>query len=256
MSSKNIFELYEEIYDDLKFITSSDIKSKIIISLKEGQKKLSDLKDEVHMNSSTVLHSMSQLESRGLISREFQGYSLSQTGEMVALNLINVINALFLAKKNKDFWLNCDLSGIPQYLINELGFLREYTIESPFTNLLACNELLQEPKDLKIIIPSLNFGEVFLEMYNKNLDINLILNENLEELLKKSDTEWNRILSAENLRLWKTNSKLALISTDQFMLLNLPLTNGKYDNKFLVSKSNEGIKWGNKLFNYYLSHVK
>lgn len=256
MSSKNIFEIYEEIGDDLKFITSSDIKSKIIISLKEGQKKLSDLKDDVHMNSSTVLHSMSQLESRGLIIREFQGYSLSQTGEMVALNFISVINFLSLAKKNKNFWLNCDLSGIPHDLINELGYLKEYAIKSPFTNSLEYNELLQKCKYLKLIIPSLNFREVILETYNKNLDINLILNEKLEDLIKKSDTELNRMLSAENLRLWKTNSKLALISTDKFMLLNLPLTNGKYNDKFLVSKSKKGIKLGNDLFNYYLNQIK
>ncbi|MGF7117812.1 helix-turn-helix transcriptional regulator [Methanobacterium oryzae] len=256
MSSKNIFEIYEEIGDDLKFIASSDIKSKIIISLKEGQKKLSDLKDEVHMNSSTVLHSMSQLESRGLIIREFQGYSLSQTGEMVALNFISVINSLSLAKKNKDFWLNCDLSVIPHDLINELSNLKEYKIEPLFTNLREYNELLDGSKYLKIIIPSLNFFDVFSKSYNENLDIDLILNENLENLIKKSYSESNRIISAENLRLWKTNSKLALIITNQFMLLNLPLNNGKCNDDFLVSKSKEGIKWGDKLFNHYLSQVK
>lgn len=255
MSLKNIFEIYEEIGDNLKFIVSSDIKSKIIISLKEGQKKLSDLKDEVHMNSSTVLHSMSQLESRGLIIREFQGYSLSQTGEMVALNLVSVINSLYLAKKNKDFWLNCDWSEIPPDLSNEFLNLKEYTIESLFTNLLEYNELLKKSEYLKIIIPSLNFFDIFSKTYNENLDIDLILNENLEELIK-TDTELNRIFSAENLKIWKTNSKLALISTDQFMLLNLPLTNGKYDDEFLVSKSKEGIKLGNSLFNYYLSQFK
>jgi predicted transcriptional regulator len=102
MASEDIFVLYEEIKDDLKFITSSDIRAKIIISLKEGQKKLGDLKDEVHMRSSSILHSMSQLESRNLIVREFQSYSLSQTGKMVAIILIDIVDSFSLMKKHKD----------------------------------------------------------------------------------------------------------------------------------------------------------
>jgi hypothetical protein len=90
-------------------------------------------------------------------------------------NLINVINALSLAKKNKDFWLNCDLNGIPQYLINELGCLKEYKIKSQFTNLLPCNELLQKSKEMKIIIDGMkeefisNIVHHFSNKYNMTI---------------------------------------------------------------------------------------
>ena len=128
MAPEDIFELYDEIKDDLKFITSSDIRAKIIISLKEGPKKLGDLKDEVHMRSSSILHSMSQLENKNLISREFRSYSLSQTGEMIAIILIDMVNSFSLMRTHEDFWLNHEINEIPEDLVGKIDCLGDFKV--------------------------------------------------------------------------------------------------------------------------------
>ncbi|MGB9979138.1 helix-turn-helix transcriptional regulator [Methanobacterium sp.] len=261
MAPDDIFELYGEIKDDLKFITSSDIRAKIIISLKEGPKKLGDLKDEVHMRSSSILHSMSQLESKNLIIREFQSYSLSQTGEMTATIIINMVNSFSLIKTNEDFWLNHKINEIPESLMDEIDYLGDFKVinssisdspeQSPF------KELLLNSKVIKGIISPLIIYDEF-EVVNKKEDVHIILANNaLNDIIEGLNSQKNTIIT-ENIKLWKINDdlKLVLIVTDNFMLLNLPKVQENDSISYLISETEKSIEWGNKLFNYYLSQAE
>jgi predicted transcriptional regulator len=258
MAPEDIFELYEEIKEDLKFITSSDIRAKIIISLKEGPKKLGDLKNEVHMRSSSILHSMSQLETKNLITREFQSYSLSQTGEMAATVLIDMVNSFYLIKENENFWLNHDINEIPEDLMGKIDDLSGFKIITfpDFSEQSPFKELLLDSKVIKGIISPLIIYEE-LEVVNKKEDIHLILaNNNSNEIIEK--LKFQDISITENIKLWKINSnlKLILIVTDNFILLNLPQVLKNDSISYLISETEESIKWGNKLFNYYLKQAE
>lgn len=259
MDLDNIFKPYEEIKNDLKFITSSDVRAKIIISLKEGPKKLGELKDEVHVNSSAILHNMSQLENKNLIIKEFQDYSLSPTGKITAINLISMMNAIYLLKNNKDFLLNHDLKEIPTCLFNEIECL-EYLeiVKSHFNDILyAYSDQISESEYIKCIIP---FSEVIDEficnVLYQNIDSHIILpKKTLNDIIKKINLKKSKILDKkDNLKLTiHNNLKLVLILTDNFLLLNLPEKNGKNDFKTnLVCQGEDAVYWGNKLFDYYL----
>ncbi|MCZ3365063.1 MULTISPECIES: helix-turn-helix transcriptional regulator [Methanobacterium] len=258
MAPEDIFELYEEIKEDLKFITSSDIRAKIIISLKEGPKKLGDLKNEVHMRSSSILHSMSQLETKNLITREFQSYSLSQTGEMAATVLIDMVNSFYLIKENENFWLNHDINEIPEDLMGKIDDLSGFKIITfpDFSKQSPFKELLLDSKVIKgIISPLIIYDE--LEVVNKKEDIHLILvNNNSNEVIEKLKVQ--DISITENIKLWKINGnlKLILIVTDNFILLNLPQVLKNDSSSYLISETEESIEWGNKLFNYYLNQAE
>lgn len=259
MAPKDIFELYEEIKDDLKFITSSDIRAKIVISLNEGPKKLGDLKDEVHMRSSSILHSMSQLEAKNLITREFQNYSLSQTGEMSAIVLMEMVNSLYLIKSNEEFWLNHKINEIPEYLMDKIDCLGNFKViksslsdspeQSPF------NELLLGSKVIKGIISPLIIQDE-LGVVDKKEDVCIILADgNLNEVIAGFNLQKD---TTENIKLWKIKEdlKLILIVTDKFILLNLPPAHKNDSISYLMSETEESIKWGNKLFKYYLSQAE
>lgn len=261
MASENIFELYGEIKDDLKFITSSDIRAKIIISLKEGQKKLGDLKDDVHMRSSSILHSMSQLESRNLIIREFQSYSLSQTGEMAAISIIDMVNSFSLTNKHKDFWLSHEINEIPENLIGKIDCLGDFKVLrsslTDFPDQSIFKELFLESKVVKGILSPLIIHDE-LNVINEKENIRLILaNSSLNEVLKRENLKNTGTI--ENIKLWKLKNdlKLVLVVTDNFLLLNLPSLNKKHDSiNYLMSETKESIEWGTELFNYYLNQAE
>lgn len=256
MDPENSFKPYEEIKDDLKFITASDVKMKIILSLKDGQKKLSDIKNRINISSSTILHNMRQLESKKFVIKEFQDYSLSQTGEIVALNLITMINSIYLAKKNKNFWLNHEISGIPEELINKIEYLCNIDVLEYKTAISMIIESFNDSKNAKCIFKDPNCEKILFEILNnKKRCINLILKDTyINEIIhanKDQETYLNK-----NVKLWKLNKdlKLNLIVLDNLMFLNLPyIGQNPHNISYLVIKNIEGVNWGKELFDYYLN---
>jgi predicted transcriptional regulator len=102
MDLNHNLELYEEVKDDIKFISSSTVRTKIIISLTQGTTKLKDLKDEIEVDSSTILHAMKKLEDKNLIYKKRDEYFISQTGIICGFKLIDLINLLYEIKMDKE----------------------------------------------------------------------------------------------------------------------------------------------------------
>lgn len=78
MDLNHNLELFERLKDDIKFISSSTVRTKIIISLTQG--KLKDLKDELEVDSSTILHAMKKLEDKNLIYKKGDEYLSHKPG--------------------------------------------------------------------------------------------------------------------------------------------------------------------------------
>ncbi len=261
--SNEILKMYENVRDDLKFLTASDVRTKIIIVLNDGLKNLSDLKEETKLNSSTILHGMSQLEEKNLIFKHSGGYSLSQTGKIVALNLINLIKVSTSLGELEKIFLKHEISPIPEYLLENIGSLKNSCIvESTPTDVMKPHsvhaELIQDSVDVKYISSVLLPQKI--ESFEETLEkgsLQLILTS---EILDK----WIEIKGRENLKnallekdfkLWEINgnAKMSFTVTDTFIALGLFSTDGIYDlHKYLISKDPEAIEWGNRLFDYYL----
>ncbi|HML05186.1 MAG TPA: transcriptional regulator FilR1 domain-containing protein [Methanobacterium sp.] len=251
MEIENIFESYDKIKEDLKFISTSDVKTKIILSLKNEPKKLSDIKKDTQIGSSTILHNMRQLEYKNFVIKEFQDYSLTPTGQLIALNLISMINSIYLAKKNKYYLLNHGIDCIPDDLINKIECLNNIEILDHESIIQEFKNSLVESKNINCILGHYT-AEILLETsFNKNNHLNVISPENsLNESIKIK----NEFKSLKNIELRKFGAdlKLELIVLADSMLLNLPPLNEFPDKLFLISRSEKGVKWGNELFNHYL----
>ncbi len=265
--SNKILQLYEKVRDDLKFLTASDVRTKIIIVLNDGSKNLGELKEETNLNSSTILHGMSQLEEKNLIFKQSGGYSLSQTGKIVALNIINLIKTSTSLGEIEKIFLKHEISPIPEYLLESIGSLKNsFVVESTPTDVMKPHavhaDLIQNSKDVKYISSVLLPQKI--ESFEETLEkgsLQLILTS---EILDK----WIEIKGRENLKnallekdfkLWKINgsAKMSFTVSDTFIALGLFSTDGIYDlHKYLIAKDEEAIEWGNRLFDYYLKRSK
>jgi predicted transcriptional regulator len=140
-----MFELYEQVKDDMKFFIASDVRAKILISLRSGSKNLADLRKEIHLSSSTILHGMNQLEQKSFIFRESGNYSLSQTGEVVANKLIDVMRSFYSLNLCEGLFLNHDIICIPPELFKDIGCLeKSFIVKSTSTNIMRPQEVLSE----------------------------------------------------------------------------------------------------------------
>lgn len=256
MEIENAFGSYDRIKDDLKFISTSDVKTKIILSLKEEQKKLSDIKKDTQIRSSTILHNLRQLENNNLVIKEFRDYSLTPPGQLIALNLVNMINSLYLAKKNKHYFLNHEIGCIPTDLINKIECLSDIEIIDHESVIQKFKKISIEP-NINCILGHLT-AEILLEtLLDKSNHLNIISPKN--SLNGAMDIK-NKFKSLENknMELWKFDKdlKLELMISDDSMFLNLPPSNKFQDKLCLISESEKGVKWGKELFNHYLKQSK
>lgn len=261
--SNEILKLYEKVRDDLKFLTASDVRTKIIIVLNSGLKNLSDLKDETNLNSSTILHGMSQLEEKNLTIKQSGGYSLSQTGKIVALNIINLIEASTSLEELEKIFLHHEITPIPEYLLESVGSLKNsYVVESTPTDVMKPHavqaELIQNSKDVKYISSVLlpQKIESFEEMLEKGSLQLILTSEILEKWIEiKGRDNLKKALLEKDFKLWriKENVKISFTVSDTFIALGLFSTDGIYDlHKYLIGVDEDAIEWGNRLFNYFL----
>ncbi len=264
--SQDILKLYEKVRDNLKFFTASDVRTKIIIVLNNGLKNLGDLKEETNLNSSTILHGMNQLEEKNLILKQSGGYSLSQTGKIVALNIISLIKASTSLGELEKIFLKHEIEAIPEYLLENIGSLKNaIVVESTPTDVMKPHavhaELLSKAKEIKyissVLLPQkIEMFEDLLE--NSSLQL-MVTPEILDKWIEiKGRENLKKALEEKDFKLWKIdNARMSFTVSDKFIALGLFSTDGIYDlHKYLIGEDDEAIKWGNCLFEYYLKKAK
>lgn len=79
-------------FDFLRYIVSSNIRTTILFSLNEGSKSLNDLKRDVDLDSRNMLRVIRHLIDQDLISKTDKNYSLTNSGRLIALNLMNFLD--------------------------------------------------------------------------------------------------------------------------------------------------------------------
>lgn len=266
MSSKDILKLYDEVKDNLKFISSSSVRTRIMISLTMGITKLKDLKEGMNVDSSTILHAMKTLEDQNLIIKTGDEYFISQTGKIIGLKLIDTIKMLFTVKRSEKLWLNHEIEDIPADLLLKIGELNVSTlIESEPTDIFKPHEnyfsrILINSNKIRGLSPIFNqdFIEPFKLMMEEGKEIELILtpqviNETMNVLDPDSMLHLADLISQDKFKIWTIEDvKVAFTVTDKFISLGLYSKSGEYDNtRDLVSDHPDAIEWGNILFEYY-----
>ncbi len=254
--------------DILHLAVCSGLRKAIILSLKTGKKSLGDLRGELEVSSTTAIHALRELEKNNItFQAKDKKYMLTKPGEIVALKLLDFSNAVEVLKKHERFWLEHDLSGIPEHLLEKIGWLKDSMVEkAPSTDFLKVYstfiELLRNAEQIRgvasIFIPeyTLLFKDLIL---NKKTDIKLILTE---EVLDKIDKETIKEISdSKNLKcelyIVKYDVKVEFIVTNNALSLGFFDRNGIYDwNNDLISYDQKAIAWGQELFEFYVKKAE
>ena len=256
-------ESQEAAIENIKFITGSDTRIKILYSLKDGALDLGSVRNDTGINSSTLLHAMNKLEENNLMAKGKDGYHLTHLGRIQLMILIDLIKTMSALCLHKDFWLNHQIDDIPEPLLKELGDLVESDIvRATSINLLkpmsVIAEAISKAKTVMGVVSIFQQGflEYIEDLAMRDSDVKLILTEELFDMLKNEHISLLRdILSKDNFEIWVTDRdvKVAFVVTDSAFLLGLFRNDDTYDmSENLVSHSKEAISWGMKLFKHHL----
>jgi predicted transcriptional regulator len=251
----------------VKLAVCSDLRKNILISLNEGDKSLGDLRERLEISSTTAIHALRDLEKHRLTQQgPDRKYALTNIGNIIALKLMDFSDLAEVITKHERFWLEHDISGIPEHLIMKMGCLKEATLlESHATDIFKVHaayiDLVSRAKEIKGVSPIFvpEFSSIFKTIVENKIDVQLIVTEKVLEKIDKNILE--NILSNENAKLkvymLKEDVKVAVTVTDYFFSLGFFHFDGTYDwNKDLISYDKKGIDWGRKLFQWYLKKVE
>jgi len=215
-----------------------------------------------------VIHALRELEKEHLTYQDNKrNYELTNTGKIVALQLENfgrTANAITLFSK---FWLEHDLSGIPENSLKIIGCLQESQVltSTPtdvFNAFSTFVTLLEDAKVVRGVAPVFtpDLLDVYAKLAAKGIPIELVITrEVLEKMLELADRSplENQLKANLKLFLIKQNPKTAFTVTDYFFIFGLFRFDGSYDySDQLLSYSTEGTGWGRELFDHHVRASK
>ena len=258
-------ELYEQVKDDFKFVSSSSIRTKIIISLTDGTTRLKDLKEDLNIDSSTILHAMKKLENRDLIYKQNDEYFISQTGKVVGLKLIDMIKMLFTFKENEDLMFDSEIPIDMLMEFKDLEFSDFQMTESPdfnFANHFYDNIIESDYIRGVAPISNTNIIETCKLIIEQDKGLEVIINhpvfDETKDILESNIMDkMHDLISEDKIKIWSIEQKLniSFFLTDNFIFLGFLKNCGNEINlKDMISYHPSAINWGNNLFDYYLKN--
>lgn len=257
------YDKYELAEKQLKSFTRSKIRTKVLLCLKDADKNVGELEQEIGSRNTTILHAIKDMSEADLITRSSKGYHLTNLGQMQAYLLNDLMGFAQVLEEHRDFWLNHDISGIPQDLLTNIGMLAQSEIISPdssaplksqehfVSELVKANEIHGVSP---IIAPG--YAEAIAIPVKNGATVELILTEAVLKIVNK---EHNKIvddlLAYDNFKLYRINEdvKVAFTVTDVLLALGLRYRlDGNYDlGSDLICEGGGAVMWGLKLFKYY-----
>jgi len=246
----------------------SDLRKNLILSLSKGTTALADLRTATGNNSASVIHALRELEKEHLTCQDNRrNYELTNTGKIVALHLENFVRTVNAITQFSKFWLEHDLSDIPEDSLKNIGCLQESQVLTSvptdvFNAFSTFVTLLGDAKVIRGVAPVFapDLLDVYAELAAKGIPIELVVtHEVLENVLELTDRSPLKNPLKTNLRLFvnEQDPKTAFTVTDYFLMIGLFRLDGSYDQSDqLLSYSTEGIRWGSELFDHYAGASK
>jgi predicted transcriptional regulator len=244
-------------------LLGSRLKLKILLSLLEREKKLSDLRTDIGIRETSILHALKDLEEAKLSAKSSGVYKLTSLGFMEAQITKEYSSAAGLIEKFKEFWLLHDVTAIPPHLMLKIGALKTAYLVRPDASELskvheAFLQLLSTAKRILGISPIFHpdFVPLIDKLLREGTSVELIVTSavlkkilasaRVDQLKEDFKEERVKIFLREDLR-------VALTVTERNFSLGLFNLSGEYDDKMdLISLSREAIEWGEELFRDFI----
>jgi predicted transcriptional regulator len=259
MSACDKYDLAE---NQLKAFTRSSVRSKAMLCLIKGPKSSGELEKELKLRATTILHTLKDLIEEDLVAKDKRGYYLTNIGRIQAMLLDDLVGTIVAMDKQKDFWLNHDIIGIPAELQRMIGMLiQSEIIASNSADILKSHEYflksLKEAKEIHGVSPIIAPGhdEVVRKAIKRGIPVELILSKDILEIaIKENPDLGGELLRYDNFKLYRIseNLKVAFTVTDSVLSLGLYRHDGTYDlTGDLVCFGKEAHSWGMELFDFY-----
>jgi predicted transcriptional regulator len=237
----------------------------LLLLFGEEPRTMEEIKTLLDVSPTAILPQIKRLTDSDLVIQNNGSYELTDMGEEVFKKVQALVNVLTLLEQD-NYWIEHDLSGIPKYLLDKIGDLKDCKlveadpshIFEPSTELL---EFFSSSRYLMVF--SSFYRPEFLPLYARlgrlESDITLIFTESvLEKITYNYERKIKKLATLENSELFVCNDgiKLAeLMVSDRGMMISLFDSNGRFYYDYMCSSKPEAINWAKELIEFYKSRA-
>lgn len=243
--------MYNDLFKDLDFsgdqfdltryVLTSEIRLDLIFSLYENSKVLDEIKSYLDKKPGNLLRGLNELIERKLVVKYDKVYSLSSTGYLLAMNIINLFNNWNSVNSHFDFWQKHSISSFTIKFIKKISIWENAEfIQSNNTDFAKTfkvySQKLSQSKEINIILPifSKMFIDTILDSLIKNDgSLNIITNNSILDLIYENDTEgkFNSLVENKRIDIVATDYDLELFfsACDNFASLFLFFDKRSFD---------------------------
>jgi len=259
----NGLEIYKKAGDNVQAIYRSRLLIEILLSLSEGGRRLSQLREITGSTSQAIIPKLRKLEADHLIEMKEREYCLTPTGKIVASGVADCFATVGTINKFKHFWARHYLEGIPGSLLKEIGCLYESEVlnDRGMKVLNVYNNQLKMIREADHIygissVVTEGYADSITEKVKQGIPVELVVPLHVAEELNQSPylekLEALKYYINFKLMLMNEDIKVGLIVTDKCLALSLYKKSGiEYDiTAGLFSSDPKAIEWGKKLFEY------
>lgn len=250
----------------LDVVFRSRKRSDLLLLLGEEARTIEEIKTILDVSPTAILPQIKRLTDSSLVVQRDGYYELTGLGEEVVKKVRPLVDVLTLLERN-DYWLEHDLNGIPQYLQDRLGDLKDFRLIEPdpcqiFEPRTEIVNFISASSHLMVF--SSFFRPEFLPIYSKlgrkGAKVSLILTESvLEKTLHNYERKLKKFTDMPNTELFVCNDgvKLAeLIVSDQGVLVSLFASNGRFHHDHAFCSGPQALDWAKELFEFYKSRSR
>jgi predicted transcriptional regulator len=262
-------EVYGKTTKIIQSIYSSRLKIQILLSLSDGMKTLSSLRDVTGSTSQALIPKIRGLERMSLIESKEHGYVLTSLGKIVTTRIEDFIITMGSIYQQKEFWSTHDIEGIPNPFLNEIGELLDSELKfDTTTDILHVYsnyvKMLREASFIKGIssVMSPGLAEALTERVIAGTSVDLIVSANVLGILAQEPyrSQIQKLGEFPNFHVWVTEEplRIGITVTDKHLSLGLNRIDGKmYDSSTDLNSDNpKAIQWGQRLFSYFVEKSK
>lgn len=248
MKTKEYVMQYDQVSEDVKFISNSIVRLKILNMLYENPKTMKELTVEAKMNYSTVSSTLHSLELRGMVYRKSNRYCLDN---YIKLQMNNVLNLSVVVNLLEDIFNIIEghvVDNIPIESVLEFHLLHgAELLESTAVNVdLVINfieEKIAEADCVVCVLPVYyeGFNQKLNELMDRDKFVEMIVSRNILDIYEEnSNVKYISSFLCEN--------NFLLVLTHEIMILGFFKNDNSFDkNRILVSSSPDALDWANNL---------
>lgn len=249
----------------IDIVFRSQKRRDLLLLLGERPRTMEEIKVLLDVSPIAILPQIKRLTDSSLVIQKNGNYELTDMGDQVFKKVQSLVNVLILLEQD-NYWLEHDLSGIPQYLVNRIGDLKDCNLVERDPN-----QIFEPNRELLNFFSSSRYLMVFSSIYRPEFlflysesgrlksKTTLIFTESvLEKILCNHERKIKKFATVQNTELFVCNDgvKLAeLIVSDCGMMISLFDSNGRFYYNYICCSESQAITWATELFESYKSRA-